>query len=51
MTQIAERMFTAKFLIASDWRSPVIGTRPIFFLFFFFFAFDSSQLVVKILKV
>ena len=28
MTQIVERMCTVKFLIASDWRSPIIVTRP-----------------------
>ena len=28
MKQIIERMCTVKFLIASDWRSPIIVTRP-----------------------
>ena len=28
MTQIVDRMYTVKFLIASDWRSPIIVTRP-----------------------
>ena len=28
MTQIVERMCTVKFLIASDWRLPIIVTRP-----------------------
>ena len=28
MKQIVERMCTVKFLIASDWRSPIIVTRP-----------------------
>ena len=28
LTQIVERMCTVKFLIASDWRSPIIVTRP-----------------------
>ena len=33
MTQIVERMCTVKFLIASDWRSPIIVTRPNVFAF------------------
>ena len=28
MTQIVKRMYTVKFLIASDWCSPIIVTRP-----------------------
>ena len=28
MTQIVQRMCTVKFLMASDWRSPIIVTRP-----------------------
>ena len=28
MTQIVQRMCTVKFLMVSDWRSPIIVTRP-----------------------
>ena len=28
LTQIVERMCTVKFLIDSEWRSPIIVTRP-----------------------
>ena len=35
MTQIVERMCTVKFLIASDWRLPVIVTRPNVFRIWF----------------
>ena len=33
MTQILKRMCAVKFLIASDWRSPIIVTRPNVFAF------------------
>ena len=35
MTQIVERMCTIKFLIASDWCSPIIVTRPNVFCILF----------------
>ena len=33
MTQILEKIRTVKFLITSDWRSPIIVTRPNVFTF------------------
>ena len=45
MTQIVERMCTVKFLIASDWRSPIIVTRPNVFCIWFL-RISSINLIV-----